>query len=104
MDMERLLSALLVCAALFIAVKGADSQTGHGQTLRRHLKEYINSWAVEVRGGRIHADEVARRNGFENHGEVNATYYPSIYSHVAYLCRSPDFPTFTTFGWLDQRK
>ena len=70
MDMARLLNALLVCAALSVTVKGAGNRNilaGHG-----HSKEYINSWAVEVRGGRIHADEVARRNGFENHGEVNA--------------------------------
>ena len=36
-----------------------------------HSKRYINSWAVEVRGGKEHADEVARRNGFENRGQVS---------------------------------
>lgn len=98
--MARLLSALLVCAGLFIAVRGTGKKNIHGQT-----QEYINSWAVEVRGGRIHADEVARRNGFENHGEVNVTYYQYIQSsHVAHLCRLRGFPTFTTFDWLDQRK
>ena len=63
-EMARLLSALLVCAVLSVTVKGYIPAS-HG-----HSKEYINSWAVEVYGGRIHADEVARRNGFENHGEV----------------------------------
>ena len=59
------LSTLLVYAALCILP--SDGR------LRRHAKEYINSWAVEIRGGWEHADEVARRNGFENLGKVNAT-------------------------------
>ena len=63
-DMAGLrLSTLLVCAALGILSSG-------GRT-RRHSKEYVNSWAVEIRGGKLHADEVARRNGFENLGEVD---------------------------------
>ena len=36
-----------------------------------HSKRYINSWAVQVRGGKVYADEVARRHGFENRGEVS---------------------------------
>lgn len=32
---------------------------------------YTNSWAVEIRGGRAVADEVARRHGFLNMGQVS---------------------------------
>lgn len=33
-------------------------------------EEYINSWAVEIKGGEKVADRVARRNGFRNLGRV----------------------------------
>ena len=31
---------------------------------------YLNSWAVEVRGGRGVADDLARKHGFVNRGQV----------------------------------
>ena len=36
---------------------------------------YTNSWAVEVAGGRTVANEVARRHGFLNMGQVS---YPLL--------------------------
>ena len=32
---------------------------------------YTNSWAVEIPGGRAVADDVARRHGFLNMGQVS---------------------------------
>ena len=64
--------------------------------MRRHSKEYVNSWAVEIRGGKLHADEVAHRNGFENLGEVIfIDYRPGKNNHFAHFCRWVDFQTFT---------
>ena len=82
--MARLLGGLFFCAALsvaFIYVEGTSEFSAEEwlsvqpllESHRRsaHSKRYINSWAVEVRGGMEHADEVARRNGFENRGQVS---------------------------------
>ena len=35
-------------------------------------KEYSNVWAVEVTGGKPTADELARKHGFINKGQVGA--------------------------------
>lgn len=41
---------------------------------------YTNSWAVEVTGGRAAADEVARRHGFLNMGQVGRNHR-RVYIH-----------------------
>ena len=86
--MAKLLGALLFCTALAVAVivRGEEStRAGHDQKpreiSRRHAKEYINSWAVKVRGGRKAADEVAQRNGFDNMGQVDAILIASMCRH-----------------------
>ena len=33
-------------------------------------KRYSNSWAVEVKGGQEVAEQLARKHGFINHGQV----------------------------------
>ena len=40
---------------------------------------YTNSWAVEVAGGRAVADDVARRHGFLNMGQVSAHWEGCIH-------------------------
>ena len=40
------------------------------------IEFFTNSWAVEVEGGRAVADDVARRRGFINLGQVRATLVP----------------------------
>ena len=81
--MVRLLGALFFCAAFsvaFIYVEGTSefsaeewSRFLESHRPSAHSKRYVNSWAVEVRGGKEHADEVARRNGFENRGQVSVS-------------------------------
>ena len=86
-----MLGALFFCAAFsvaFIYVEGtsefsAEEWSRFQRLLQSHRpsahsKRYVNSWAVEVCGGKEHADEVARRNGFENRGQV------SVSSHLYY--------------------
>ena len=90
--MARLLGAVLVCAALsvvFIAPPRVEGTAGRAHFVGRRQtrdeshskihskKEYINSWAVEIRGGARRADEVARRHGFKNLGEVYIAKYNS---------------------------
>ena len=72
--MAKLLSALLFCAVLSIAsvYVSADFDRTLHYSRSDHSKRYVNCWAVEVRGGKAQADEVARRHGFENRGQVSA--------------------------------
>ena len=42
--------------------------TGTGEPM------YMNSWAVEVRGGTSAANEMALKHGFRNRGQVSALY------------------------------
>ena len=75
-DMARHCYSLFFCVRLLIYVKAiqGDFPAGLQDSYREqsgYSKRYINSWAVEVRSGKLHADEVARRNGFENRGRVS---------------------------------
>ena len=40
---------------------------------------YSNSWAVEVRGGPEVANELARKHGFVNRGQVSSSSYYDIH-------------------------
>ena len=45
----------------------------HSASAAYTVPRYTNSWAVEVRGGVEVADELARKHGFVNAGEVSQT-------------------------------
>ena len=53
----------VLCTVIF-AVGVASKQ------VRLEPPRYTNSWAVEVRGGPKAADELAKKHGFENRGQV----------------------------------
>ncbi len=61
--------------ALLCLLAGTVCQICEGSTEGRGGSEYegayTNVWAVGVYGGRELADRVARRHGFQNHGQVN---------------------------------
>ena len=51
---------VIVLTAACVAVVSCSSHT-----------LYANSWAVEVEGGRVAADALAQKYGFENRGQVS---------------------------------
>lgn len=70
-------SASHLCAAAILlltcAVSGAKGK-----------ERYSNSWAVEVRRGTEKAEELARKHGFVNLGQVRIQIaYIRIYIHVS---------------------
>ena len=40
--------------------------------------EFSNSWAVEVDGGRMVADEIANKHGFINRGQVCTFFWHAV--------------------------
>ena len=68
--MARLSCALCVWFLVTIASVKVTNGRAPVSPYREERPRYTNSWAVQVVGGRRAADELARKHGLVNHGQV----------------------------------
>jgi len=65
MSLFKRVLCLLMVAALLVPTTSSE-------------KQYSNSWAVLVEGGPMVAEELARKYGFINHGQVHTQLMNSL--------------------------
>lgn len=92
MEKGRFLFIFLTLPLLSVWLpKVGASRTTSSPTLEEAIASYrdgpryLNSWAVEVRSGRNVADDLARKHGFVNRGQVSIWYR---YVHMQSLHRA----------------
>jgi subtilisin family serine protease len=72
-----ILAPLIITIGHFRAAAVGPADRWQQRSERESRAEYINSWAVKILGGPAVADDIARRNGYENIGL--AAGLPDVY-------------------------
>ena len=65
---------VFLCSICLLGVKAnikLDLLKLHYHDVPNKMNMYTNSWAVEVNGGKQVADDIARKHGFINKGQVS---------------------------------
>lgn len=71
-DVGELVAVSMVWAWRALALASALVWAGAVQALPEQV--YHNQFAVHIPGGEHHVDDIARRHGFVNHGQVSLSF------------------------------